>query len=110
MKISFHRLAACGVLFSTLTGCAIIDENIIGDEVLAQRAAITLDIPDNRITVSERSSESSFGFSTLYFTAKIAGGATRRCHVNVGFFGLIKGEVSCIGVCSPSQKADGKCK
>jgi len=110
MKLSFHRLAFFGVLFSMLAGCAIIDEKTVGDEVLAQRAAITLNVPDNKITVLERSSESSFGFSTLYFTAKIAGGPARRCHVNVGFFGLVKGEVACIGVCSASQKADGKCK
>jgi len=104
-----QRLVFTGLLIASLTGCAIIDEKIIGDEVLAHRAGITLNIPDDKIKILDRSSESSFGFSTLYFTANAAGQA-RRCHVNVGVFGLVKGEVSCIGVCSASQKADGKCK
>jgi|GEM_PF-2112247 len=110
MKVFSSRLVFGSALLCLLTGCAIIDEKIIADDVLAHRAAITLDVPDNKISVSERSSESSFGFSTLYFTANIAGSSAKRCHVNVGVFGLVKGEVSCIGVCSPSQKADGKCK
>jgi len=94
-----------------LGGCAGIENKAASDEVLARRAAISLNVADNEVTVSDRSAEQSLFASTLHFTATTKQGSTHRCYVVSSYFGLVKSDAVCAGgaVCNALLKAAGKC-
>jgi len=102
--------ALCSALLA-LGGCAAIDEKTVSDEVLARKAAISLNVPDNQVTISDRSSEMGLGMSTINFTATTKKGSTHRCYIDTAFFGLTKSSAVCAGgACNDLLKAAGKCQ
>ncbi|KXU38989.1 hypothetical protein AXE65_11145 [Ventosimonas gracilis] len=109
MKIQ-HNLLLCGALL-VLGGCAGTENSRASDEMLARKAAISLNVPDNEVTVSSRSAEQGMGVVTLHFTATTKQGSTHRCYITSSYFGLLKSEAVCAGAatCNALLKAAGKC-
>jgi len=109
LTLSRHFLAATALL-ATLAGCSSIDSNALSDTDLARRAAISLNLPDNEITVSDRSTEWNLGATTVHFTATTKKGNTHRCYVDVAYGGLVKTAAVCAGgACDDLRKAAGQC-
>jgi len=99
----------CSALLA-LGGCAGIENKAISDEVLARKAAVALNMPDNEVTISNRMPE---GMNTLNFTATTKQGSTHRCYIHSLYFGLSQTGAICAGsaggACNDLLKAAGKC-
>jgi len=94
-----------------LGGCAAIDNKTVSDEVLARKAAISLNVPDNQVSISDRSSETGLGYSTINFTATTQKGSTHRCYITNAYGGLMKSSAVCAGgACNELLKAAGQCQ
>jgi len=94
-------------LLALLGGCAAIDDKVISDEKLARKAAISLNVQDNEVTISDRRSE---GMNMLTFTATTKQGSSHRCHIYTSLFGLSQTAAICAGgTCDASLKAMGAC-
>jgi len=99
--------ALCSALFA-LGGCAGIENKAVSDEVLARKAAISLNVPDNEVTISNRMSE---GMNTINFTATTKQGSTHRCYIHSLLFGLSQtGAICAGGACNDLLKAAGRCQ
>jgi len=108
MKIQ-HNLLLCGALL-VLGGCASMENKMASDALLTRKAAVSLNVPDNEVTISNRSAEQTLGSATLHFTATTKQGSTHRCYITSTWFGLYKSEAVCAGgACNALLKAAGKC-
>jgi len=106
-----QRFAALCSALLALGGCAGIENKRASDEVLARKAAVSLNVPDNEVTVSNRSAEQGMGAATIHFTATTKQGSTHRCYITSTYFGLLKSEAVCAGgACNALLKAAGKCQ
>jgi len=93
------RLAALySALPVMLGGCVILDTKMVSDEQLVHKAAITLNVSDSEVTISNRSVESGQGGNTLHFTATTKNGSKHRCYIGVGFAGLLDAAATCAGL------------
>jgi len=87
-----------GALSVMLGGCVILDTKMVSNEQLVHKAAITLNVSDNEVTISDRSVESGQGGNTLHFIATTKNGSQHRCYIGVGFAGLLDAAATCAGL------------
>jgi len=85
----------------------------ISDDVLAQRAALSLGVAPDQVIISNRGSESSMGSTTIHFTATV-NGEDNRCFIETAYFGMMKTSAVCSGPrgsvgCNELRRAAGQC-
>jgi len=111
MTFNPRNLLLSTAVIALLGGCAGIENSRVSDEVLARKAAIALNVADDEVTVSNRTTEQGLFVGSLHFTATTKQGSTHRCYIDSSFFGLMKSDAVCAGgACNALLKAAGKCQ
>jgi len=98
MKLFLRYFLLSLASLTLLNGCIFLDVKMVSDEQLTHKAAMALNVPDNEVTLSERTLKSGQAGNTLHFTATTKAGSTHRCYIVVGFFGLLDPIATCAGL------------